>query len=116
MLNLSLIHTYFEFIKSGRKTIEGRINTPKFENLKPGDKIIFTSHQTQETLSCIVTRINRYADFESMLRYEGVENLLPDITNIKTGVQVYEALPGYKEKVTTFGAISITITCSKDQA
>ena len=47
MITLSLIHKYFEFIKSGKKTIEGRINTPKFANIKKEDLITFISNQTK---------------------------------------------------------------------
>jgi ASC-1-like (ASCH) protein len=109
MISLFLLHQYFELIRLGLKTVEGRIDTKKFEVLQPGDKISFTSTQTQDTLICIVKYIHRYNDFESMLIHEGIENMLPGVKDLKEGVAIYESLPEYKEKVKKIGAVAIKI-------
>jgi len=111
MIILSLRPIYFDFIKSGKKTIEGRINSDKFKDLKIGDKLIFTTDHTSEQLICVVKDFKTYPDFHSMLESEGIQNCLPGITDLQEAVNIYENLPGYKEKVKQFGALAIRIEC-----
>lgn len=44
-----------------------------------------------------------------MLVSEGLSNCLPGITSLQQGVEIYESLPGYKEKVVQYGAIAMNI-------
>lgn len=109
-MKLNLHPHYFDLIKAGKKTVEGRIATEKFNNIQIGDLIVFINSLTAEELLCCVTRFSHYHTFQEMLAHEGVENCLPGATSTQEGVTIYENLPGYKEKVTIFGVIAITIT------
>jgi ASC-1-like (ASCH) protein len=118
MLNLRLKKIYFDLIKNGKKTVEGRINTAKYRNMRPGDKIQFSLDQdgkNSETLVCIVEKITVYPDFFSMLCAEGIENMLPGITTIEDGVSLYENFPGYKSSVQENGALAIKIRVENTQ-
>lgn len=110
MVHLSLRQEYFDAIKSGLKTVEGRINSPKFKDLKPGMTIRFTCINTNETIVCTVQAIHVYTNFTEMLQSAGVENMLPGISSITEGVELYESFPGYREDVKKFGALAIKIT------
>jgi len=109
MLQLSLQQKYFDDIKSGIKTAEGRCNSSKFENIVVGDQISFVCVQTQAVMVKTVTAINFYRNFKDMLVHEGVQNMLPGVTTIEQGVVIYESFPGYKDKVVQVGAIAISI-------
>jgi len=109
MLSLSLRQHYFDAIKSGLKTVEGRINSSRFENCKPGDTVSFTCVSTNETIICTVTAVTVYTNFYDMLQAQGVENMLPGVTTLQDGVAMYEAFPGYEEQVKISGAIAINI-------
>jgi ASC-1-like (ASCH) protein len=106
-LQLSLRHEYFDAIKSGIKTVEGRLNAYKFKGLQPGMNISFISVQTDEVIICLVQAINTYSNFEDMLRNEGINNMLPGIAIIEKGVAIYQGFPGYKDGVHKNGAIAI---------
>jgi ASC-1-like (ASCH) protein len=99
MIMLSLMPCYFELIKSGKKTVEGRIYTPKFEKLAQGDHTVFVKNGTEEKLVCSVKALNIYKNFSSMLLAEGIENMLPGVATLSQAVQMYEDFPGYKDKV-----------------
>ena len=116
MLNLTLNKQYFDAIKAGIKTVEGRLNKPKFHTLKPGDPLTFTCKETGEVLSCTVTTLHTYPTFETMLQSEGLTNMLPWAKNIQEGVAVYESFPGFKEEVKEVGALAIGVKVSKDKS
>ena len=109
MLNLSLRQQYFDAIKLGLKTVEGRLNSPKFKDLKPGMNISFTSVNTNEIIVYTVEAMNVYANFTDMLQSEGVDKMLPGITSIDEGVALYENFPGYRDDVKKSGALAIRI-------
>lgn len=109
MLTLSVQQKYFEAIKDGTKTVEGRLNSPKFKDLKPNMHITFMCVQTQEQVVCIVQDVQRYATFEEMLVAQGVENMLPGVQTLSEAVALYESFPGYKEDVKKIGALAIKV-------
>lgn len=111
MLNLRLQKEYFDAIKSGRKTVEGRVNSPKYKNLICGAKIGFVCNKTEEKIICIIEALNVYSSFSQMLKAEGVSNMLPSLgqEELNKAVSIYEGFPGYKEEANVFGALAIKI-------
>lgn len=109
ILTLSLRQHYFDAINSGIKTVEGRLNNSKFKDLRPGMQIIFSSLHTHETIVCIVKSTHFYATFKDMLIHEGIENMLPGVTCLDEGVDLYESFEGYRDGVKKVGALAIAI-------
>ncbi len=58
----------FEMIKSGEKTIELRLFDEKRQQLKVGDKIVFTDTTTGETLNTTVIKLHRFDSFEELYK------------------------------------------------
>ena len=56
----------FDMIKSGQKTIELRLLDEKRQQIKPGDKIVFTNTATGETLDTTVVNLHRFNNFEEL--------------------------------------------------
>jgi len=109
MLNLSVKQKYFDAIKTGIKTVEGRLNSPKFKDLKATMQMSFTCADSQEQLICIVQDVQTYPTFEAMLEAQGVVNMLPGIDSLPVAVAIYESFPGYREDVKKMGALAIKI-------
>jgi ASC-1-like (ASCH) protein len=109
MISLSLRKEYFDGIKTGLKTVEGRLNNQKFIGLKSEDLINFTLVDSDEFIKCKIKEINRYLTFKEMLETEGVQNMLPGIESLEKAIQIYESFPSYKEKVKEIGALAIKI-------
>lgn len=115
-MQLSLKQNYFDAIKAGIKTVEGRLNKEKSHNLKPGDPIEFICKETGELLNCTITHLHTYPSFEAMLKSEGLTNMLPWAKSITEGIAVYESFPGFKEGVKEFGALAIGVRIQHKQA
>ena len=106
---------WYSLLKSGKKTVEGRLNKGIFEKLEVGDIVVWFTmdKETREKIefsSEIVDKI-KYNTFEKMLETEGLENVLPNHNGIKTiedGVNVYRRW--YSEDMEKkFGVIAIKI-------
>ena len=63
------LHTApFEKIKSGEKTIELRLYDEKRQQIKVGDRIVFTNTSTGETLEATVAKLHRFDCFEQLYK------------------------------------------------
>ena len=113
MVSLSVKNIYFDAIKSGKKTVEGRINTPKYQALAVGDQIAFLKEKTEEKIICTIAKLTTYTQFKDMLLAEGLENMLPGVASIEQGVALYESFGAYKEEVKLYGALAIKIEIKK---
>lgn len=58
----------FEMIKSGEKTIELRLFDEKRQQVKVGDKILFTNIANGETLNTTVIKLHRFDSFEELYK------------------------------------------------
>ena len=64
---LNLKAVYFNLIKSGEKTLEGRLNSPKIKEFKVGDYIkFFKEPAKKETLTAVILDKYIFKDFDQM--------------------------------------------------
>lgn len=66
--NMKLNSSPFEMIKSGQKTIELRLFDEKRQQVKVGDKIVFTNTTTGETLNTTVVKLHRFDSFDELYK------------------------------------------------
>ena len=65
--SLNLHPTYYELIKSGEKTLEGRLNDEKRKNFNVGDKIVFHKEPEKvETMNAIILDKYIFNSFDEM--------------------------------------------------
>lgn len=118
MHNLSIICTadrpYLNWLASGKKTAEGRVNSSKFRLMHTGDTVSFCDKKTCEYMYGKIKFKHEYRSFEEMLISEGVSNMLPFLKNheLAEGVAVYNSFPG-ASRVHKFGCVAIGITVLK---
>jgi len=111
---LSLQHKYLEQIQSGQKTVEGRVATPRFKSIHPGDHIqFFSSEDKNYSLLCKVLSIGRYESFRQMLEKEGLEKCLPGVQTLEKGEEIYHQFPNYKANAKRYGVRAIRIEIEK---
>jgi ASC-1-like (ASCH) protein len=108
-----LAFTFFNLIMSGHKTIEGRLNTGKWSTLKVGDTITFTRKKADGTLTndhveIRVTNLTRYSTFREMLTQEGLRRVLPGLTTVEDGVELYKTWYSIADQV-TYGVLALEI-------
>lgn len=105
-LEVTLKQPYLSLIKSGKKTVEGRIASGMFSSISPGSTIRFFNKFDQ--VLCSVTSIAKYSSFAQMLHGEGVEKCLPG-SSMEAGIRTYESIPGYKERAAQHGVLAIRV-------
>jgi ASC-1-like (ASCH) protein len=77
----------FDFIMSGIKTVEGRKNSPKYQEYKSGDILIFECGDN--TLKTVIKDIKKYTDVNEYLQKETLKKTLPCVKTIKEGIKIY---------------------------
>lgn len=107
---MTLKEPWFSLVKNNIKTIEGRIYDEKRKQINEGNTIKFYSKDKSEYFTKVVSRIIIYYPcvdntFDKALREAKLKNILPGITTYKKGVEVYESIPGYKEKIKKYGFV-----------
>ncbi len=113
--NLSIISTvdrpYLNWLASGEKTAEGRVNSPKYRSMRIGDTISFRDNKTRHYIYGKIKFKHEYDSFEEMLIAEGVSNMLPFLKDheLAEGIAVYDAFPE-ASRVHKFGCVAIGIT------
>ena len=101
---------YLQWIKVGKKTVEGRINSGKYTEITVGSELGFHEDSCPDDIFiCSVTAINHYDSFEQMLTQEGLQKCLPGIQTMQEGIAIYRQFPGYKENESICGVLAIQI-------
>jgi ASC-1-like (ASCH) protein len=90
---------YFNYIKNGEKTVEGRILKDKYKDVKIENVIEFINRsKEEEKIFRKVTKIKTFDNFTEMINKIGVEKLLPNVSSKKEGVNIYHAFGNYKNE------------------
>ena len=88
---------WFDLMKQGKKTVEGRLNRGKFKSLQIGNIIEWTNKQ--HTFKLKIVGIRKYKTFKEMLEKEGLGKVLPTKNNIKDGIAVYRQFYSEKDEI-----------------
>lgn len=97
--DFSLKTEYYNLVLTGEKTVEGRINTGKFANMKVGDHILVTNTDDKKSQFILeITGRTEYKSFKEMLEDKTVDKVLPGCESIDQGVKIYYEIADYKEK------------------
>jgi ASC-1-like (ASCH) protein len=99
---------YFTFIKNGQKTIEGRVRKGKYRLIKSGDMITVYNKEETDSVNVRVKRVSMYPSIKDLLESEGVERVLPDVDNIKQGIEIYRRFYT-PEQESIFGMVAIEV-------
>lgn len=110
---LRLNNRPFKAIQNGTKRIEIRANKYKniSESFKPGDFIVFTNNETNQTMRCKVTRVNLYPTVRNLLEIEGLSHTLSSGLGLEEGIKSIESIGDYKNIINNHGVLAITLEC-----
>lgn len=100
----------FDGVKSGKKTVEARINGGKWEEVKTGHFINFRNKDSKEdTVVKKIEKINKYKDFKGMLDKEGADAVNPGITADQALTEVYGKIYSDPEVVKKHGVVAFKL-------
>jgi ASC-1-like (ASCH) protein len=77
----------FDHLKSGKKTVEGRPYSSKYQQVQPGDHIVFTNGSRKHKV--VVRSVKKYKTLKGYLRGEGLRKTLPGVTSVAEATQIY---------------------------
>ena len=77
----------FDHLRSGKKTVEGRPYSRKYQQVKSGDTIVFTHGGKKHTAT--VKSVKKYKTLKGYLRGEGLRKTLPGVTRLAEATRVY---------------------------
>lgn len=107
--DLYLHPTYFDLIKSGEKTLKGRLFKNDKKNFNIGDVITFYKEpENQETMKAIILDKYRFSNFDEMAEKLKKEDLGFANSTKQEMVQVYRTIYS-KEDENTYGVIVFKI-------
>lgn len=78
----------YDYIKKGKKTVEGRKNSEQYQKMKVGDYLHIIDEKGN--LKCRVTYIRGYHTVKEYLEEEKVSRALPCVKTVKEGINIYE--------------------------
>lgn len=109
--NMKLAEKWFNYVKNGKKTIEGRVLDEKRKLLDVGDFIIFTNNdnqkQTVKTEITLLEEIRKPTSFKEAINEDNYKQLIPSANNIQEAVEVYDNISEYKEGAKEHGILLI---------
>lgn len=97
----------FDDLTTGRKTVETRAATPKYQAVQPGDTLTFVCGS--DLLTKKVASAQRFADVDELFRYIPFRRILPAAANAEAAKQAILKFPGNREKITSFGIMAFNL-------
>jgi len=98
---------FFEIIKSGKKTIETRAGTTKFQLIKAGDILKFVCGK--ESLERKISRVYRFKTIEEMLKILNLAKIMPFAKSVDEAKKVWYSFPQYEEKIKKYGLLAFEL-------
>lgn len=83
----SVQEPWFSLIKSGAKTIEGRLNKGDFDIMRAGDIVTWTCKS--QSVKTQIKAIYYYKTFATYLKARTLKACLPGVKTILEGVKIY---------------------------
>ena len=98
----------YDALKSGKKRVETRANSPKFAKIEVGDVLVFKCGE--DSFDQQITSIKRFADINEMLDCYQVQDINPKLQTRDQLVAMYHSFPDYDEKIRQFGLIAFELS------
>lgn len=97
----------FDTIVDGRKTIETRAATPKYQKIQAGD--ILRIKCGDEQIEKKVKKIEQFKSIEKLLSKVALKYVMPLAKNDDEAKNVWYSFSGYREKIEKFGLLAFYI-------
>ena len=101
---------YIDLIRTGIKTVEGRVFKEKYKKFQEGDYIKFEDTlDVNHFIFCQMVGKTFYPSFRAMLITEKLEKCLPGLDSIEEGEAVYHGFPFFEAESKIYGVIALKI-------
>lgn len=97
----------FEMVESGKKRVETRAATKKYQSIQKGDTLEFVCDTSSFSREVKVVYI--YPSIDLLLEKYTPEEINPKLSTKEEIVAMYHSFPGYEEKIKEHGIIAIEL-------
>jgi ASC-1-like (ASCH) protein len=97
----------FEEVRSGRKSVETRAATIKYQPIIEGDTMTFVCGKEHFTLS--VKKKNHFQSPKALFKTIPLKKVMPDLKSVTDAEKRYASYPGYAEKIKEFGLFAFEL-------
>jgi len=94
-------------IKSGKKAVETRAATERYQNIKAGDGLVLVCGKNRFEKK--VKKAKIFKTIKGLAKAYPIKKIMPDISSIKELEMTYYSYPNYKEKIKKFGLIALEL-------
>lgn len=98
----------FDDVRTGRKSIETRAATAKYQNLAPGDTFTFVCGEERFTKE--IREVFRWPSVEAMAKDVPFASVMPNAASLAEVKKTYASYPGYEAKIRAHGLIGFTFS------
>lgn len=107
---------FYEMVRDGLKTVEGRPGDGSFATLSVGMTIEFSLDGEPDAPKVYkkIALIERFPSFECMIKTVGRDQCLPGMFDTDdAAVELYHSFPNYRQRAEQFGVLAIHLSHSK---
>jgi len=97
----------FEAVKSGKKKVEIRAITVKYQNIKPGEEVKLVCGE--ENFLKIVVGVKMFKNVTALLKNFNPQEINPSCHSKEELKKMFYSFPGYKEKISKYGLIALEL-------
>ena len=97
----------FDFIRNGKKKIETRAGSVKYQNIQNGDTLIFSC--AGKKFEKRIKKVFHFKSIKEMLKKYDPNTINPLTHSEKELTDVYYSYPNYKEKIAEFGLLAFEL-------
>jgi len=97
----------FEAIRTGRKTVETRAATERYQNIQPGDTLILVCGKDQCTKQVLAVKI--FKSITALLQQYQVQQIHPKLKTEEELKELYYSFPGYQAKIAQYGLVAMEL-------
>jgi ASC-1-like (ASCH) protein len=102
------LEPWFGYLKSGQKSIEGRLKRGKYAMIQVGDRMEVNNEDESDIVAVEVMGVREYLSFKAMLLSEPIDKVLPGISDINEALSIYRRFYSEDEEK-KFGVVAIEI-------
>lgn len=97
----------FDAIRDGRKTIETRAATVRYQKARKGNRVIFVCGK--DIFEKRIADAHIFKSVDELLKKYKVKQINPNIETEEELKKMYHSFPGYREKIKKHGLLAIEL-------
>jgi ASC-1-like (ASCH) protein len=97
----------FEALRQGRKKIETRAASPRYQKIVAGDVLVITCGG--ETIEKTVKEVVHVSSVDELFTKFALSDVFPDAKDIEEAKATYNSYAGYRDKIAAYGLLAFVL-------